>query len=50
MDIGKSFEVRVCAIDAGLPGHQNGSQLLLAVRIESNTIIVKRARTGDDLG
>lgn len=43
VDIGKSFEVRVCAIDAGLPGFQNGSQLLPAVRIESNTIIVKRA-------
>jgi len=41
-DVGKSFQVTVCAIDADFPGWQNSSDILPAVRIESNKITVKR--------
>ena len=41
-DVGKSFQVTVCAIDADFPGWQNSSDILPAVRIESNKMTVKR--------
>jgi hypothetical protein len=42
VDVGKQFDVRVCAIDANFPGWRNGSDTLPAVRIDSNTLTVKR--------
>jgi hypothetical protein len=42
VDVGKSFKVTVCAIDADFPGWRNSSDILPAVRIESNSITVKR--------
>jgi hypothetical protein len=41
-DIGKSFEVRLCTIDANFSGFRNSSDVLPPVRIESNTITVSR--------
>jgi len=41
-DIGKLFKVSVCAVDSHFSGWKDSSDALPAVRIESNTIKVKR--------